>query len=153
MAASITTDLVVSRPNVAGRRMLMPESGPMPGSTPTTVPTRYPRNAYHRTPGCSATENPCIRLSSVDISERDEAVLERGIERDREQRIRECDHADAERRGAYQGTAVHPVHQRKQHKRAGAQKSQRLIDEDSCGRDCEDPQGVGQILPGEACDG
>ena len=55
MPASITTDLVVSSPNVAGKRMLIPESGPMPGNTPTTVPTRQPRNAYHKTPGASAT--------------------------------------------------------------------------------------------------
>ena len=36
----------------------MPASGPMPGSTPTSVPTRQPRNAYQSTAGCSATEKP-----------------------------------------------------------------------------------------------
>src|SRR5262249_24416827 len=67
MPASITTDLVVSSPKVAGRRMLMPVSGPIPGSTPTTVPTRQPRNAYHSTSGCSATEKPSSKLSTVPI--------------------------------------------------------------------------------------
>src|SRR5262245_54398928 len=47
--------------------MLMPVSGPIPGRTPTTVPTRHPRNAYHSTSGCSATENPSSKLSIVPI--------------------------------------------------------------------------------------
>ena len=46
-----STDFVVSSPKVAGRRMLIPERGPMPGKTPTTVPTRHPRKAYHKTSG------------------------------------------------------------------------------------------------------
>ncbi len=62
-----TTDFVVSSPKVAGSRMLMPDSGPMPGSTPTMVPTRHPRKAYHSTSGWSATEKPSSRLSSVPI--------------------------------------------------------------------------------------
>src|SRR5262245_43862765 len=45
----------------------MPVSGPIPGSTPTTVPTRQPRNAYHSTSGCSATEKPSSKLSTVPI--------------------------------------------------------------------------------------
>src|SRR5438067_8109404 len=100
MPASITTDFVVSRPNVAGRRMLIPERGPMPGSTPTTVPTRHPRNAYHKTPGCSATEKPSTRLSSVGISERHQSRLEWRLQRHGEQNIRERGHPDAERGSA-----------------------------------------------------
>jgi len=65
MPASITIALVASSPNVTGSRMLIPDSGPMPGSTPTSVPTRQPRKPYHSTSGRSATENPSIRLSKV----------------------------------------------------------------------------------------
>ena len=68
MPASITTDLVVSSPKVAGKRMLMPESGPMPGNTPTMVPIRQPRKAYNSTSGWSATEKPSSRLSTVPIA-------------------------------------------------------------------------------------
>src|SRR4029077_132552 len=65
MPASMMIALVASRPNVTGRRMLMPASGPMPGSMPTRVPTTQPRNAYSSTSGRNATENPSIRLSMV----------------------------------------------------------------------------------------
>ena len=58
MPASITIALVAFSPNVIGKRIEMPARGPMPGSTPTSVPTRQPRNAYQSTAGCSATEKP-----------------------------------------------------------------------------------------------
>src|SRR6185295_2737543 len=58
MPASITIAFVASSPKVIGKRIEMPASGPMPGSTPTSVPTRQPMNAYHSTAGCSATEKP-----------------------------------------------------------------------------------------------
>src|SRR5215472_13868118 len=109
MPASITTDLVVSSPKVAGKRMLMPESGPMPGSTPTIVPTRHPRKAYHSTSGCSATENPSSRLSSVPIaleSEQPERLVERDGGRgddDHPQRVRQVGPCQARDRRALAG--------------------------------------------------
>ena len=63
MPASITIALVASSPNVSGKRIEMPASGPMPGSMPTSVPTTQPRNANHSTSGRSATEKPSMRLS------------------------------------------------------------------------------------------
>ncbi len=69
MPASITIALVASRPNVTGSRMLMPDNGPMPGSTPTSVPTTQPRKPYHSTSGRSATEKPSIRLSMVSTAQ------------------------------------------------------------------------------------
>src|SRR5581483_3142962 len=65
MPASMITACVALSPKVTGSRMLIPESGPMPGSTPTSVPTRQPRNAYQRLAGASATPNPCTRLMRV----------------------------------------------------------------------------------------
>ena len=67
MPASITIALVALSPKVIGSRIEMPASGPMPGSTPTSVPTRQPRNAYHSTAGCSATEKPSPRDSMAPI--------------------------------------------------------------------------------------
>ena len=65
MPASMMTACVALSPNVTGSRIEMPESGPMPGSTPTSVPTRQPRNAYQRLSGWNATEKPCSRLRRV----------------------------------------------------------------------------------------
>src|SRR5437016_4536183 len=65
MPASITIALVAFSPNVIGSRIEMPASGPMPGNTPTSVPTRQPRNAYHSTAGCNATEKPSQSESRV----------------------------------------------------------------------------------------
>src|SRR5262245_55095600 len=139
MPASITTDLVVSSPKVAGKRMLMPESGPMPGSTPTIVPTRQPRKAYHSTSGCSATENPSSRLSSVPIaleSEQSErAVLERRLEQHGEQQPGERNHADAEGGGGQRVAALGAEDQREQHQRHGDEKAERLVERDGGGGD------------------
>src|SRR6516165_7886144 len=88
MPANMITALVASSPNVAGSRMLMPASGPIPGSTPTSVPTKHPRNAYHSTSGRNATEKPSNRLSNVPSTlEPDQPALERRLQQDREQRI------------------------------------------------------------------
>src|SRR4051794_33763405 len=136
MPASITTDFVVSSPKVAGRRMLIPESGPMPGSTPTMVPTKQPRNAYHNTSGCSATEKPSRRLSSVGISEPEQAGFDRGLEHYCKQQVSEHDDADAEGGGAQQWPVLDRKHQREQQQRHGDQKAGDLIDENCGSRDC-----------------
>src|SRR3954454_23164994 len=67
MPASITIALVELSPKVIGKRIEMPARGPMPGSTPTSVPTRQPRNAYHSTAGCSATEKTKANDSKAPI--------------------------------------------------------------------------------------
>src|SRR5262252_4351011 len=65
MPASMITAWVVLSPYITGNRIEMPDSGPMPGSTPTSVPTRQPRNAYHSMSGCNATEKPSSRECRV----------------------------------------------------------------------------------------
>src|SRR5205085_8562436 len=91
MPASITIALVALSPKVIGSRIEMPDSGPMPGSTPTRVPTRQPRNAYHSMSGCSATEKPCSRLASVlSIGRPFASELER---RERQRRLQEIGEA------------------------------------------------------------
>src|SRR5271170_1525734 len=99
MPASITIAFVASRPNVTGKRMLMPDNGPIPGSTPTSVPTTQPRKPYHSTSGRSATEKPSSRLSMVEPStllETEQALLQRRLERHREQDIGRQAHAETE---------------------------------------------------------
>ena len=54
MPASMITACVALSPKVTGSRIEMPDSGPMPGSTPTSVPTRQPRKAYQRLSGWKA---------------------------------------------------------------------------------------------------
>jgi hypothetical protein len=44
--------------NVAGSRSATVSAGPMPGSTPTAVPSVAPTNAQNRLPGDSAAEKP-----------------------------------------------------------------------------------------------
>src|SRR3954470_21971329 len=96
MPASMTMARVASSPKVSGSRMLMPASGPTPGSMPTSVPTRQPRNAYHSTPGASATEKPCSRLLSVSRRlEPEHAALERRLERLAEEPVGEERQRDA----------------------------------------------------------
>ena len=65
MPASMITACVALSPKVTGSRIEMPDSGPMPGSTPTSVPTTQPRKAYQRLSGWKAMTNPCARLIRV----------------------------------------------------------------------------------------
>jgi len=50
---------------VAGKRMDMAPTGPIPGSTPTSVPINTPRKQKKILAGCSPTEKPYMRLSSI----------------------------------------------------------------------------------------
>src|SRR3954467_4826536 len=47
---------------VAGSSMAMVATGPTPGSTPISVPSRQPMNAYSRLIGVKATPKPMERL-------------------------------------------------------------------------------------------
>ena len=104
MPASITIALVASSPKVSGSRIEMPASGPMPGSTPTRVPTRQPMNAYHSTPGCNATEKPSSRLSKVastsGLRSQNRSALERRLEGLAEQPPGDSGEPDAVSRGS-----------------------------------------------------
>src|SRR6266478_4397867 len=144
MPASITMDLVVSRPKVAGRRMLMPERGPMPGNTPTIVPTRHPRKAYHKTSGCSATEKPSSRLSML---ESEQALLDRGLQRDAKQQIGKRDDAQAEGRGRDRMSPLDSKDEDKQKQHHGEEKADDLIERHRKRCDRGDAQCMRQVLP------
>ncbi|SIG57091.1 Uncharacterised protein [Mycobacteroides abscessus subsp. abscessus] len=48
-------------------RIAIAEIGPIPGRTPTTVPSRTPRRAKARLAGCSAEAKPPPRSTSVSM--------------------------------------------------------------------------------------
>src|SRR3954452_21305019 len=61
----------------------MVATGPMPGSTPISVPSRQPMNAYSRLIGVTATPKPMERLvirSMVSASSRNEAGPHRELQ-------------------------------------------------------------------------
>ena len=57
-----------SRWKVSGSSIAMVAIGPMPGSTPISVPTMAPMNAKPRLAGVSATPKPMARLSKNSIA-------------------------------------------------------------------------------------
>src|SRR5215471_3974632 len=149
MPASITIALVASSPNVTGSRMLIPDNGPMPGKTPTSVPTRQPRKPYHSTSGRSATENPSIRLSRVSTAAKSQnALFERRFEHDGEKPVGEEADADAVHRG---GDKV-PAFERDQGKQQQGHRddeAKRGVKRDGRGRDGEHPDCMGQVAPAD----
>src|ERR1700741_1143924 len=53
---------------VAGSSMAMVATGPMPGSTPISVPSRQPMKQYSRLIGVKATPKPMERLAIRSMS-------------------------------------------------------------------------------------
>src|SRR3954447_1868310 len=62
MPASMISAPTGGRPKVIGSSIAIVASGPMPGSTPISVPTSAPIKHSPRLIGVTATENPCPRL-------------------------------------------------------------------------------------------
>jgi hypothetical protein len=58
---------VGGRKEVRGRRMAIPEVGPMPGRTPTRVPRIDPIRAKRRLVGVRAWTNPFMSWSKLNI--------------------------------------------------------------------------------------
>jgi hypothetical protein len=48
---------------VTGSRIAVPATGPMPGSTPISIPSRQPVSAKSRFVGCMAVAKPAMRRS------------------------------------------------------------------------------------------
>ena len=53
--------------SVIGSSSDIAEIGPMPGSTPTSVPMKTPMKQYSRLTGSSAMPKPCATLTSVSM--------------------------------------------------------------------------------------
>src|ERR1044071_7442549 len=77
MPASMISAAVGGRWKVIGSNMAMVATGPMPGSTPISVPTMQPKNAYSRFWKVSAVFRPIARLCSRSISATPENDLEK----------------------------------------------------------------------------
>ena len=58
MPASMINAGVGGRLNVIGSSIAIVATGPMPGSTPISVPRKQPTKQYHKFCQCSATEKP-----------------------------------------------------------------------------------------------
>src|SRR4249919_687882 len=121
---------VAFSPNVTGNRMEMPASGPMPGKTPTSVPTKQPRNAYHRLVGSKATEKPCARLRrvvSTVILESERTGLQRRLQQVNEENISDHDDADTVGCGRQQLAPLDDHEQGEDEQHIGGEKTQPLI--------------------------
>src|SRR6476620_2535190 len=85
--------------SVIGSSSDIAEIGPMPGSTPTSVPMNTPMKQYNRLIGNSAMPKPCPTLMSVSMG-----------------RVRSADFEDARRQLDQQQAFQHPPHpERGQH--------------------------------------
>src|ERR1043165_1861637 len=89
-------------PKVSGSRIEMVASGPMPGSTPTMLPTSTPTKHQNRLCRSSATVKPyqrslraCPIISETPLQDRHRDLQQVGEQRDAENR-----HAGRQDRGA-----------------------------------------------------
>src|SRR6478609_9354119 len=69
MPASMISAPSGSRLNVTGSSMAIVAIGPMPGSTPMSVPIRQPNRQNRRFSGVAAAAKPVPRLARISISE------------------------------------------------------------------------------------
>src|SRR5690242_15174495 len=147
---------VALRPNVTGNNMEMPANGPMPGRTPTSVPTRQPRNAYHKLAGARATEKPCAKLrrvvSTADLdSER--AGLKRSLQQVHEEYIGDPDDSDAVYRRRQHLAPLDHYEQGEHEKNVGGKEAQPFVDRGADRRDCYDQCRVRCVRPCHLCKG
>src|SRR6185312_14231145 len=153
MPASMMIACVAFRPNVTGNRIEMPASGPMPGSTPTRVPTRQPRNAYQALWGSNATEKPSRRLCSVvskaGFLEAERAGFERRLQEEDEQDVCDADDGDAIEGGRPDAAPLDCDEQGKHHQRVGRGEAERFERGDGQRGDQHDHGGVLCIAPGK----
>src|SRR6185369_1749663 len=68
MPAKKIIDAVMSTFAVIGSSIATATAGPMPGSTPTAVPSTQPMNAHIRLPKVSAVAKPCRRELKMSMA-------------------------------------------------------------------------------------
>jgi hypothetical protein len=74
MPAKKIIDAVMSTLAVIGSSMATATAGPMPGSTPTAVPSTQPTRAHSRLAGVIATAKPCSRAFRMSMSDSEQPV-------------------------------------------------------------------------------
>src|SRR6476660_3799610 len=156
MPASMMIACVALSPKVTGSRIEMPASGPMPGSTPTRVPTRQPRNAYQRLDGSNATEKPCNRLMTVSstwVLKSERAGVEWGLQHVHERDVGQRDYAHAIEDGIKRVAAFDNTEQRPHQQHHRDEKSEPLEQSDAGSRDPDHKRGVPGVAPGNRGEG
>src|SRR5471032_2405917 len=149
MPASMITACVALSPKVTGSRIEIPDNGPMPGSTPTSVPTTQPRNAYQRLSSWKAMPNPCARLIRVFSTK---GVLEAifwkgGLEPVHERNVCEQDDGDAVDAGAQRIAPLDHDQKRDHHQQHGEKETEVFIERDRNSGDGGDHQGMLAVVP------
>src|SRR6266850_1034205 len=81
MPASMMIAVAGSILNVNESKNAIAPTGPKPGKTPTSVPTREPRKQKSRFVGVSATEKPSATLAKRSTSDSQNAGGERNTEK------------------------------------------------------------------------
>src|SRR6266850_3758467 len=141
MPASMISAPTGSKLKVIGRSMVMVAIGPIPGSTPISVPTMHPTNARPRFGSVSAVENPSARLEnrsliaggSEDQDARDDQdgdgqVQQVAEEPDRERRDRQSEQQDLARLRLGRGRAADHGDHRAGHGQADGADAERESD-------------------------
>src|SRR3954451_11265867 len=97
MPANMMIDPPGSSLNVIGRRSATVRAGPMPGRTPTAVPSSTPMRAKSRFIGWIATVSPCARDAKASMGSASDQMLERSRRKGQSKELgeQEVDH-DAE---------------------------------------------------------
>src|SRR6476659_8943558 len=82
MPANMIIDAVGSTCAVSGSSIATVSAGPMPGSTPTAVPTMQPTKAHSRLMGVAAVAKPCMSWFRMSMpASSDPAALDQGRQR------------------------------------------------------------------------
>src|SRR5215470_5126909 len=99
MPASMISAPTGGSPKVTGSSMVMVAMGPMPGSTPISVPTRQPTKQSPSLCSVKATENPSCRLERSVLTARLSQDQPPGNHQDRNGKVQErAEQPDAHRR-------------------------------------------------------
>src|SRR6185503_713249 len=111
MPASMISAVAGCRAKVDGSSRAMAPTGPMPGSTPTIVPTSTPTKHASRLPGIIATPNPYMR-PSIGPTLSSPAAGQRDVEEHGEQDVRRRRADDADERGGRPAAPEESQHDR-----------------------------------------
>src|SRR3954470_19192911 len=107
-------DAVTSTSPVIGSSMATATAGPMPGSTPTAVPSAQPNRAHSRLAGVMATAKPCRSAFRMSMACSDPAGVGQAREVDRQE---SREHPVHRRRDGKAGEQVHQQRPRAGHSR------------------------------------
>src|SRR5262245_37355228 len=119
--------------SVTGSSSDMAEIGPMPGSTPTSVPMNTPMKQYSRLIGCSATPKPSpiwLTAAKMSMGAASADLEDAGRQLDQQQSLQHPPgaerHADRERHSDRPAHRIDRPHQDKHQRDGGEEEAERL---------------------------